>query len=70
MRDGYFADTLTSVDFQEIAKLGGELIEIYEGIVYRENFEVSPFKKVLDGLFEIRQNYKDENNDVMQLLVK
>ena len=34
----------------------------------RENFEVSPFKKVIDKIFEIRQKYKDENNDVMQLL--
>ena len=32
-------------------------------------FKISPFKKVIDKLFESRQKYKDENNDVMQLLV-
>ena len=30
----------------------------------------SPFKKVTDKLFELRLKYKDENNDVMQLLAK
>ena len=37
---------------------------------YREIFKISPIKKVIDILFEIRQNYKDENNDFMQFLVK
>ena len=70
MRNGYIFDTLTSVDIQEIVKIGGKVVEIYEGVIYRENFKVSPFKKVIDKLFELRQKYKDENNDLMQLLVK
>ena len=70
MRNGYIVDTLTSVDIQEIVKIGGKVIEIYEGDIYRENFKVSPFRKVIDKLFALRQKYKDENNDVMQLLVK
>ena len=70
MRNGYIIDTLTSVDIQEIVKIGGKVIEIYEGVIYRENFKVSPFKKVIDKLFALRQKYKDEGNDVMQLLVK
>ena len=70
MRNGYIIDTLTSVDIQEIVKIGGKVIEIYEGVIYRENFKISPFRKVIDILFPLRQKYKDENNDVMQLLVK
>ena len=70
MRNGYIIDTLTSVDIQEIVKIGGKVIEIYEGVIYRENFKVSPFRKVIDILFKLRQKYKDEGNDVMQLLVK
>ena len=70
MRNGYIIDTLTSVDIQEIIKIGGKLNEIYEGVVYRENFKVSPFRKVIDKLFALRQKYKDEGNEVMQLLVK
>ena len=70
MRNGYINDTLNSVDIREIVKIGVKVIEIYEGVIYRENFKVSPFRKVIDKLFALRQKYKDENNDVMQLLVK
>ena len=70
MRNGYIVDYLTSVDIREIVKIGGKVIEIYEGVIYRENFKVSPFRKVIDKLFALRQKYKDENNDVMQLSVK
>ena len=70
MRNGYIVDVITSVDIQEIVKIGGKVIQIYESVFYRENFKVSPFKKVIDKLFIVRQKYKDENNDVMQLLVK
>ena len=70
MRNGYIIDTLTSVDIQEIIKVGGKVIEIYEGVIYRKNFKVSPFRKVFDKLFGLRQKYKDEGNDVMQMLIK
>ena len=70
MRNGYIIDTLTSVDIQEIVKNEGKVIDIYEGVIYRENFKVSSFKKVVDILFGLRQQYKDEGNEVMQLLVK
>ena len=70
MRNGYIIDTLTSVDIQEIVKIGGKLVEIYEGVIYRENFKVSPFRKVIEKLFALRQKYKDEKNDLMQELVK
>ena len=70
MRNGYIIDILTSVDIQEIVKIGGRVEKIYEGVIYRENFKVSPFRKVIDILFKLRQKYKDEGNEVMQLLVK
>ena len=60
MRNCYIVDTLTSVDIQEINKIGGKVIEIYEGVIYRENFKVSPFRKVLEKLFALRQKHKDE----------
>ena len=34
MRNGYIIDTLTSVDIQEIVKIGGKVIQIYEGVIY------------------------------------
>ena len=70
IRNGYIIDTLTSVDFQEIIKIGGKVVGIYEGVIYRENFRISPFRKVIEKLFAVRQKYKDEKNDFMQGLVK
>ena len=68
-RNDYIIDTLTSVDNQEIVKIGGKVIRIYEGVIYRENFKISPFGKVKEKLFALRQKYKDEKNDLMQGLV-
>ena len=70
MRSGYIIDVLTSVDICEIVKIGGKVIQIYEGVLYRENFKVSPFRKVIEKLFALRQKYKDEHNDLMEGLVK
>ena len=70
MRNGYIIDTSTSVDIQEIVKIGGKVIKFFEGVIYRENFKVSPFRIVIDIIFTLRQENKDENNDVMHLLVK
>ena len=69
MTNGYFIDTLTSVDICEILKIGGKEIEIYEGVSYRENFKISPFRKVIERLFALRHKYKDEHNDLMQGLI-
>ena len=60
MRNGYIIDTLTSVDIQEFVKIGGRVIQIYEGVFYRENFKISPFRKVIEKLFALRQKYKDK----------
>ena len=60
MRNGYIIHTLTSLDIQEIVKIGGKVIEIYEGVIYRGNFKISPFRRVLEKLFPLRQKYKDK----------
>ena len=69
MRNGYIIDTLTIVDNLEIVKIGGRVIEIYGGVIYRENFKISPFRKVLEKLFALRQKNKDEHNDLIEGLV-
>ena len=51
MRNGYIIDTLTSVDICEIVQTGGKVIEIYEGVIYQENFKKSTFRKVIEKLF-------------------
>ena len=46
------------------------MIEFYEGETYRENFKISPFRKVLEMLFALRQKYRDEGIDLMRNFVK
>ena len=46
------------------------MIEIYEGVIHRENFKISPYRKVIEKLFGLRQKYEDEKNDLMQRLIK
>ena len=66
MRIGYIIDTLTSVDLCDIVETGAKMIENYEGVFFRENFKISPFRKVIEKLFAFRQNYKDEKkNDLL-----
>ena len=38
MRNGYIIDTFTSVDIQEIVKLGRKLIQIWEGVFLSKKF--------------------------------
>ena len=45
IRNGCALDTLTSVDIQEIVRVGGKVIKIYEGVIYTENLNISPFRK-------------------------
>ena len=66
MRNEYIIDTLTSVDIQEIVKIGGKVIDVYEGVIYREIFRVSAFRKDIEKLFALRKKYTDEKNDLMQ----
>ena len=63
MRFVYIIDTLTSVDIQEIFKIGGGKLEIYEGVIYRENFKISPFRKVMEKLFAFET--KKTKTDIM-----
>ena len=46
------------------------MIQIYEGVIYRKNFKISPFRRIIEKLFALRQKYKDEKNELLQGLVK
>ena len=70
MRNGFIIDTLTSVDIQESVKTGSKVIQFYEGVIRRENFKITPFRKVIEKLLASRQKYKDEHNDLIERLVK
>ena len=62
-RNGYIIDTLTSVDICENVKKGGKVVQIYEGVIYQETFKISLFRKVIEKLFTLKQNYKYGKND-------
>ena len=46
------------------------MIEIYEGVVYRENFQISPLREVIEKMFALGLKFKEEHNDSMQGFVK
>ena len=70
MRNGFVIDVLTSVHVKELVEIAEKVNEIYEDVIYRENFKMSPSRKVIEKLFDLRQKYKDEGNDLMHNLVK
>ena len=35
MRNGYITDTLICMDIHENVKIGGKVIEVYKGVIYR-----------------------------------
>ena len=55
LRKGYIIDTLTSVDIRKIVEMDGKVIDFYEALIYGENFKISPFRKVKEKLFTLRQ---------------
>ena len=69
MKNGHLIDTLTNVDIQKVVKIGGKVIKIYEAVFYTEIFKISPFRKIIEKLFALRQKFKDEHNPLMQNLV-
>ena len=69
MRNGYIINILTSVDVPQIIKSGGKVTQVYEGVINRENFKISPFRTVKEKQFASRQKYKKERNVFMQGLV-
>ena len=36
---GYIVNLSTSVDIQELLKIGGKVMEIYEGVVYKDKYQ-------------------------------
>ena len=69
-RNGIINDTLSSVDIIEIIRYGGKVNKIYCGIIYEENYEVSPFEEFIKMLYELRLKYKNEGNKSYDEVVK
>ena len=54
MVNDYVIDTITSVHIRETVKIGGKMIRIYEGVIYRENFKMLHFRKDIEILYASR----------------
>ena len=60
MRSGYIIDHLTSIDIPEIVKVESKVIEIYQGVTFREFSKITPLRKDIDKLFPLRPKYKNK----------
>ena len=69
-RNGMCYDVLTSVDIQEIVRCGGKILSITDGMIYEENYSISPFRSYIDKLFNLRKEFKKQGNTVGDELIK
>ena len=51
MRKGFIIETFTFVDVCDFVKIAGKVIQIIEGVIFRENFKISPFRNLIEKLF-------------------
>ncbi len=65
---GIFTGWHTNIEIKQSLKMGYELIETFEGIIYTEKF--IPFRKLVNELYNERLKYRKEGNQIMQQLVK
>ena len=42
------------------------MIQINQGVIYRDNFKTSPLRKVIEKLFALRKKNEDKHKDLMQ----
>ena len=68
MRIGFLFDTSTSFDNCEFVRIGGKVIEMHEGVFYRENLKITPLRIITEKMFALREKYENEHNDLMQRL--
>ena len=51
MKNGFITDISTTLDTQIFFNFGGKVIRTYEGVICKENFKTSPFRNVIEILF-------------------
>ena len=68
-RNGILIDVLTSVDIVEIVKIGGNILELFEGF-FCHNPEYNPYTDFVTDLFEKRDLFKSQGKGSLQNLAK
>ena len=68
-RNGDITQHLTSVDFEEFARIGGVIEEFYEGFIF-DNLVYNPFKEYILDLTAKRNEYEKQVKNILQDMCK
>ena len=63
MRNGFIIDTLTSVDIQEIVKIGGKVIRVTKVLIIEETLRHHHLEKVYKSYLLSEKYMKTKKND-------
>ena len=68
-RNGDITQHLTSVDIEEVVRVGGFIIEFYEGFIC-DNLDFNPFKEYILDMTAKRNEYKEQVKTLLQEMCK
>ncbi len=68
-RNGHIIQHLTSVDIEQIVRIGGIILEFFEGFICH-NLDNSPFTECVHDLIKKRNEYKNQGKNILQLMAK
>ena len=68
-RNGHITQHLTSVDIEQIVRIGGVILEFIEGFIC-DNLDYNPFTAYVHDLIEKRNEYKKQGKNILQLMCK
>ena len=70
VKNRIFTDTLTSVEFQENEKLVQQsVIEIYEGILFKESFNFPPLRRFMKDFFFLWKQDEEKEIKILEQLI-
>ena len=68
-RNGDITQHLTSVDIEEVVRVGGVIKEFYEGFIC-DNLDYNPFKEYILDMTAKRNEYKKQGKNILQDMCK
>ena len=68
-RNGEITQHLTSVDFEEVVRVGGIIKEFYEGFIC-DNLDFNPFKEYILDMTAKRNEYRKQGKNILQDMCK
>ena len=68
-RNGDITQHLTSVDIEEVIRIGGVIKEIYEVFIC-DNLDYNPFREYVLGMTAKRHEYKQQGKNILQDMCK